>query len=67
MKTPKFDFKKHQNYQKSWKMLVRFIIYGAVISFLMYLIFFTEKASPEPTNDASEKYYEVDIIEPQSE
>ena len=67
MKAPQFDFQKHQNYRKSWRMLIRFVIYGLVISFLMYLIFFKEKAPSEPSNDASDKYYEVDIIEPQSE
>jgi len=67
MKTPLFDFKKHQNYRRSWKMLVRFIIYGVVISFLLYLIFLKEKAPSENTNDAKNNYYEVDIIEPQSE
>ncbi|HLV40982.1 MAG TPA: hypothetical protein VKY37_01790 [Brumimicrobium sp.] len=67
MKAPQFDFKRHQNHRKSWRMLVRFIIYGLVISFLMYLIFFKEKAPSVTTNDANEKYFEVDIIEPQSE
>jgi RsiW-degrading membrane proteinase PrsW (M82 family) len=67
MKTPIFDFKKHQNYRKSWKMLVRFIIYGGVILFLLYLIFYNEKTSPDKSDDATINQFDVEIIEPQSE
>ncbi len=38
MENLEFNFKKHQNFSKSWKTLVRFIIYSVVISFLIYLI-----------------------------
>jgi hypothetical protein len=33
-----FNFKKHQNFQKSWKMILRFTIYGVVMFVLLYLL-----------------------------
>jgi len=33
-----FDFKRYQNFQKSRKMVIRFIIYSVVIFILLYLI-----------------------------
>ncbi len=33
-----FNFKKHQTFQKSWKMILRFAIYGVVIFILLYLL-----------------------------
>src|SRR5690554_3398834 len=67
MKASKFDFKKHQNYHKSWKMLLRFIIYGTVIFLLLYFTFFKEKAPSENSNDADIEVFEVEITPPQSE
>ncbi len=33
-----FNFKKHQTFQKSWKMIFRFAIYSVVIFILLYLL-----------------------------
>lgn len=38
-----FDFKKHQSFRKSRKMVIRFIIYSVVIFLLLYLIMREEK------------------------
>lgn len=38
MKTPVFNFKKHQNFTKNKKMIIRFVIYSFLITVLMYLI-----------------------------
>lgn len=39
MKSSKFNFKRHQNFSKSWKMLIRFLIYSVVIGILVFLIY----------------------------
>jgi len=67
MKTPGFNFKKHQNHHKSWKTLIRFSIYSLVMFLILYLIFFNEKAPSENTNDANIETFEVEITEPLSE
>lgn len=59
MKNSKFDFKRHQNFKKSYKMLIRFGIYIIVISFLLFLIF--NQSSPK--NDEKPKEIEVEEIE----
>ncbi|WP_107039509.1 hypothetical protein [Brumimicrobium mesophilum] len=45
MNKPEFDFKKHQNFSKSWKMLIRFLIYSIIITVLLFLIFFNDQSS----------------------
>lgn len=60
----KFNFKKYQNYNKSWKMLIRFLIYSVVIFFLMYMIFSQKKAPTENTDDAIINEFEIETTEP---
>lgn len=52
MKNPQFNFKKHQNFSKSWKMLVRFLIYSVVIAVLLYLIYNPNESSKNPSNES---------------
>ena len=50
-----FNFKQYQDFKKSRKMMIRFVIYIAVFILLIYLIM--EKSNPEKTD------IEVDNIE----
>lgn len=46
----KLDFQQYRQYQKGYKMLVRFIIYGVIIAVLLYLIQYkSDKNSPVDT------------------
>lgn len=56
---PEFNFKKYQNLKKSWKMIIRFIIYSVVIAFLSHLIFNAEKQSNKEVNE--EQMNEINI------
>lgn len=62
----KFDFKQYQTYRYSWKLLIRFLVYGAVISFLLYNVFLKEikKAPTQPVNDATTvNDFDVDLTD----
>ncbi|PWH85571.1 hypothetical protein [Brumimicrobium oceani] len=59
MKNPQFNFKKHQNLSKSWKMMLRFIIYSVVIALLLYLIYNPEQAVKKHTNE--EKVEQIEL------
>ncbi|RYM33944.1 hypothetical protein ERX46_08235 [Brumimicrobium glaciale] len=59
MKTPEFDFKKHQNFSRNRKMIVRFLIYSVVISMLMYLIYDSEDTKENTENE--EKIDQIDV------
>lgn len=61
----KFDFKQYQTYKYSWKLLVRFLIYGAVIYFLLYSIFLKEEKAPsQPVDDAIVNDFDIELVEP---
>lgn len=53
-----FDFKRHQSYQKSRKMIVRFVIYSVVIFLLLYLIM-----QQNNKKEATQNMQEVEIDE----
>lgn len=66
MKEPDFNFKKHQNHHKSWKMLIRFIVYGIIISLLLYFMLYkdeTTENSKKETIDA----FDIDVTAQPSE
>lgn len=67
MKKYDFDFKKHQHFNKSWKMAVRFIIYTLVLIFLIAFIFFKTKTKPDDNEESAVDSFEIEITEPQSE
>ncbi|RFC54232.1 hypothetical protein [Brumimicrobium aurantiacum] len=61
MKSSKFDFKKHQNLSKSWKMVIRFVIYSVVIAVLLFLIYNMEDNKKSDTDSISG--FEIENIE----
>lgn len=50
-----FDFKRYQSLGRNWRVLIRILVYIAVIFFLLYLIFYQDKTKGITTN--------MDIIE----
>ena len=67
MKAHKFNFKNYQSHHKSWKLLIKFVIYGVIIFLLLYFIFSNKKASSEDRNDAFIEVFEIETNAPQSE
>lgn len=61
MKTSKFNFKKHQNFSKSWKMMIRFSVYTLVITLLIYLIFSTNNSSEKTMNEQEIEQINIEI------
>ncbi len=56
-----FDFKKYQNAKKSWRMLIRFIIYSIVIGILVYLIFTEGSSSERNSKNEDVEVFEIEI------
>lgn len=44
------DFQQHRQYKRSIKLLLRYIIYIVVLSFLLYLIL-SKEGKPEPKEE----------------
>jgi hypothetical protein len=57
----KFNFDDHRAHKKSYKILIRFIIYGVVILILLYLINNQSKTAETPQNKNLQEIEEVDI------
>ncbi|MDX1653168.1 MAG: hypothetical protein R3277_11785 [Brumimicrobium sp.] len=55
-----FDFKRHQESKQNYRMLVRFLLYGAVLGLILYLIFQKEKESSRIQKDSSIENFEID-------
>lgn len=65
MSRSEFDFKKHQNLSKSWKMLIRFLVYAIVIAVILILMYYTNKSPEELENEEGieQIHIEMDGIE----
>ena len=61
MKKTEFDFKKHQNFSKSWKMLIRFLIYSIVIAVLLFLIFYRDNSVENQIKEAEIKQIDLEM------
>lgn len=57
MKKP--DFQQHRQFKRGYKMLVRFVLYGLTVGFLVYLIQYKSKKS----NTVNTKQIEQFVIE----
>lgn len=63
MSNSEFDFKKHQNFSKSWKMLIRFLVYSVVISLLLFLIYYENKSKEELKKGSDIEQFDIEIDE----
>lgn len=59
-KDKRFDFRKYQNAKKSRRMLIRFIIYSIVISFIVYLILEEGEEEGETKKTNSIEQFEIE-------
>ena len=61
METPDFNFKKHQNNRIDWKMLVRLIVYIAVLFFLVFFIIKQQKTTSKKSGKHTIQQFEIEI------
>ena len=56
-----FNFKQYQQYKRSWKMPVRFIIYSIVMAVLIYLIYNLESEKESASNQKIKDSIDIEI------
>ena len=58
-----FDFKRYQSLGRNWRVLIRILVYIAVIFFLLYLIFYQDKTKGITTNTDIIEDFQIEISE----
>jgi len=58
-----FDFKRYQSLGRNWRVLIRILVYIAVIFFLLYLIFYQDKTKGITTNMDIIEDFQIEISE----
>lgn len=61
MKTPQFNFKKHQNNRINWRRLVRLAIYIVVVFFLILFIINQQNPTDKKLENNTIEHFDVVI------